>query len=82
MAEQLERWTCDRRHRFQVPPRPLAGFVHGSPVCKSSAMLVNSQLIHLLPAGILIGSLSLKNPIRGEDNSVFIQVFVHVTGSN
>ena len=72
MAEWLERRTCDRGHRVQVPPRPLAEFVHGSPKFKSSAPLVNSQLIRLWPAGILLGSLSLKSPIRGQDNQVFI----------
>ena len=32
---------------------PLTGFVHGSPEFKSSATLVNSQLVCLLPVGIL-----------------------------
>ena len=71
LAEWLERRTCDQRHRVQVPPRPLAGFVQGSPKFKSSAPLVNSQLIRLWPVGILSGSLSLKRPIKGQDNQVF-----------
>ena len=71
VAEWLERRTCDQRHRVQVPPRLLAGFVQGSPKFKSSAPLVNSQLIRLWPVGILSGSLSLKRPIRGQDNQVF-----------
>ena len=37
----------------QVPPRPLAGFVLGSPEFKSSVMLVNSQLVCLWPDGII-----------------------------
>ena len=52
---------------------PLAGFVLGSPEFKSSAMLVNSQLVHatsyqlgflaILYFVLVIGSLSLKSPI-------------------
>ena len=34
-----------RRSRVQVPLWPLAGFVFGRPEFKSSAMLVNSQLV-------------------------------------
>ena len=37
-------WTCNGL---------LAGFVHGSPEFKSSAVLVNSQLVCLQPVGIL-----------------------------
>ena len=39
---------------FQVPPRPLAGFVLGNREVKSSATLVNSQLDCILPVAILI----------------------------
>ena len=39
--------------RVQVPPWPLAGFVHGSPEFKSSTTVVNSQLLCLRPVGIL-----------------------------
>ena len=65
-----------RRPRVQVPLCPLAGFVLGSSEFKSSATLVNSQLVCLLPVGILnfvminlnhFFSLSLKSPIRGEN---------------
>ena len=38
---------------FQVPLGPLAGFVPGSPWLNSSAALVYSQLVCLLPVGIL-----------------------------
>ena len=51
VAGRLERRTCTRRPR--VPPYPLTGFVHGSLEFKSSAMLVNSQLVCLRPVGIL-----------------------------
>ena len=56
--------------RVQVPPWPLAGFVRGSPLFNSSAALVYSQLVCLLPVGILnqlssfqlLVSLALKSP--------------------
>ena len=64
MTEWLERWTS-RRSRVQVPPRPLAGFVHGSPEFKSSATLVKSQLVCLIrPVGI-------PNPGRINLNCLF-----------
>ena len=72
IVEWPERWTCNS----EVPLCPLAGFVLGSSEFKSSATLVNSQLVCLLPVGILnfvminlnhFFSLSLKSPIRGEN---------------
>ena len=45
----LEIW----RSRVQVPLWPIAGFVPGSPWLNSSAALVHSQLVCLLPVGIL-----------------------------
>ena len=54
-----------RRPTVQVPPSPLAGFVLGRPKFKSSATLVNSQLVRLLPVGIL-------NPIMYHLNNWFI----------
>ena len=41
-----------RKTRVQVPFWPLAGFAHGSPNFKSSAMLVNSQLVCFRLVGI------------------------------
>ena len=41
------------RSRIEIPLRPLAGFVPGSPWLNSSAALVYSQLVCLLPVGIL-----------------------------
>jgi len=41
------------RSWVQVPLRPRAGFVSGSPWFNSSAALGNSQLVCLLPVGIL-----------------------------
>ena len=43
----------DLKSRVQVPLWPLAGFVPGSPWLNSSAALVCSQLVCLLPVGIL-----------------------------
>ena len=69
---------------------PLAGFVLGSPEFKSSAMLVNSQLVHatsyqlgflaILYFILVIGSLSLKSPIGERLLSVhsFIHSFIHL----
>ena len=45
----LEIW----RSRVRVLLRPQAGFVPGSPWLNSSAALVYSQLVCLLPVGIL-----------------------------
>ena len=64
-----------QRPQVHGPPWPLAGFVHGSLVFKSSTTLVNSQLVCLLPLGFLtilcsvwiIGSLSQEEL----DNEVF-----------
>ena len=42
-----------RKPQLQVPPWLLAAFVLCSPEFKSSATLVNSQLVCLLPVGIL-----------------------------
>ena len=42
-----------RKPQVQVSLSPRAGFVLGSPEFKSSAMLVNSQLVCLRPVGIL-----------------------------
>ena len=53
LAEWLGAGLSIRRRRVQVPPWPLAGFVHSSPEFKSSTTLVNSQLVCLLPVGIL-----------------------------
>ena len=39
-----------QRSLVQVPPGPLAGFVHGSLEFKSSTMLVNSLAADLPPA--------------------------------
>ena len=51
-----------RRPRVQVdPPWPLPGFVHGSSEFKSSALLVNNQLVCLRPVGIL-------NPVKFDLN--------------
>ena len=54
----LEIW----RSWVQVPPWPLAGFVPGSPWLNSSAALVNSQVVCLLPVGILKGTQSALRP--------------------
>ena len=59
VAERLERWL-----RVRVPLQPLAGFVHGSLELKSSATLVNSQLVCLRPVGIL-------NPVKFSLNYLF-----------
>ena len=53
LAEWLGAGLSIRRRRVQVPPWPLAGFVHSSPEFKSSTMLVNSQLVCRRPVGIL-----------------------------
>ena len=53
MVERLERQTCNT----EVPgssPTLTTYLFFGSPEFKSSASLVNSQLVHLMPAGILI----------------------------
>ena len=59
-GSMAERWTCNSETPSSSPTlalsRPnltLAGFVHASPEFKSSAMLVNSQLVCIWPAGIL-----------------------------
>ena len=49
VAEWLEYWTCNP----EVPPWPLAGIFLGGPEFKYSRKLVNSQLVCLLPVGIL-----------------------------
>ena len=64
---------------------PLAGFVLGSPEFKSSAMLVNSQLVHatsyqlgflaILYFVLVIGSLSLKSPIG--ERLLSLHSFIH-----
>ena len=63
---------------------PLAGFVLGSPEFKSSAMLVNSQLVHATSYQLgflailfilVIGSLSLKSPIG--ERLLSIHSFIH-----
>ena len=60
MTEWLERRTCN----LGAPLSPLAEFVHGSPEFKVSAMLVNSQLVCLLPVGIV-------NPVKFNLNYLF-----------
>ena len=67
-APNLKIW----RSRVQVPLRPLARFVRGSPWFNSWAALVQSQLVCLLPVGILnlsssfqlFVSLARKSPNR------------------
>ena len=39
--------------RFTFPLLPLEGFIHSNPVFKSSATLVNSQLVSLAPGECL-----------------------------
>ena len=59
IAKWLEHWTFNEKDQSSslpppsLPTPPLAGFVLGSPEFQFSAMLVNSQLVCLLPAGIL-----------------------------
>ena len=53
LVEWLGAGLSIRRRRVQVPPWPPAGFVRGSPEFKSSTTLLNSQLVCLLPVGIL-----------------------------
>ena len=55
MTEWLERRTCN----LEAPLNPLPEFVYGSPKFKTSAMLVNSQLVCLVcwPVGIV-------NPVK------------------
>ena len=53
-----------QRSLVQVPPGPLAGFVHGSDEFKSLATLVNSQQVCLRPVGIL-------NPVKFDLNYLF-----------
>ena len=48
VSAALEIWPS----RVQAPPWPLAGFVPGSPWFNSSAALVLSQQLFLLPVGI------------------------------
>ena len=64
VAVWLERWNCNLEARVQVPLRPLAGFVHGSPEFNSLATLVNSQLACFRPVGIL-------NPVMFNLNYLF-----------
>ena len=57
--EEEAAWPSGQRIRLiiqrswvQVPLLPLCVFVLSRPELKSSAMLVNSQLVHLLPVGV------------------------------
>ena len=78
----LEEWQCSREvtvmQQVQVSPWLLAGLVLHSPELKSAAALANSQLVPLLPVGILhlviwiICFISRKSPIREEENYAFI----------
>ena len=59
-AKWLEHWTFNEKDQSSslpppppLPTPPLAGFVLGSLEFQFSAMLVNSQLVYLLPVGIL-----------------------------
>ena len=63
MAEWLERWTCNSEDPSSSPALT-AIFVHGSPRFKSSAMLVNSQLVCLRLVWIL-------NPVMFDLNYLF-----------
>ena len=51
MAEWLGRLTCNMVSRVQVFLSDFLDLSHGSRVFKSSATLVNSQLVSLPPAG-------------------------------
>ena len=68
------------RSRVQIPLWPLAGFVPGSSWFNSSAALVQSQLVCLLPVGILnllslfqlLVSLALKSPSGSGQLSMYV----------
>jgi len=72
------------RSRVQVPLSPLAEFVPGNPWFNSSAALVQSQLVCLLPVGILnllslfqlLVSLALKSP-SGEWSIMYVCIYVY-----
>ena len=54
VAERLERWNCNPEAPGLITAQTArAGFVHGNPEFKSSASLVNSQLVCLWPVRIL-----------------------------
>ena len=69
-AAWLSGWSAGlaiQQSRVRVSPWPLAGFVLGCPEFKSSATLVNSQLVCLRPVGIL-------NPVKFNLNYLFLTV--------
>ena len=64
MAEWLERWTCNSEASISSPTLTACWIVHGSREFKSSANVVNSQLVCLRRVGIL-------NPVMFDLNYLF-----------
>ena len=64
MAEWLECWTCNSEASISSPTLTACWIVHGSREFKSSANVVNSQLVCLRRVGIL-------NPVMFDLNYLF-----------